>query len=262
MKIALVQFKCKSGDVEENVSRLESFSVKAKELGADAVVFPEMSDTGYHIPTILKCASPADGLPRTRLAETAARLRMWIISGLSLREDGGVFNTAVAMDPNGETVAEYRKVHLFTGEPVREHESLRPGHKLVTFDMAGIKTGLMVCYDLRFPEMARSLMCAGAELMLLPAAWPTPRIAHWTTLSTARAIENQCYFLAVNRCGTDENLTLGGRSIAVDPAGQVLCEAGPTDEQVLVTEISNERTMSVRKSMSVLSDRRPAVYRI
>lgn len=262
MKIALVQFKCKSGDVEENVSRIESFSVKAKELGADAVMFPEMSDTGYHIPTILKCASLKDGLPRLRLAETAARLQMWIISGLSLREGGDVFNTAVALDPSGAVAAEYRKVHLFTGEPVREHESLRPGEKLVTFEMGGIKTGLMVCYDLRFPEMARSLMSAGAELMLLPAAWPTPRIAHWTTLSTARAIENQCYFLAVNRCGTDENLTLGGRSIAVDPAGEKLCEAGHTDEQILIADISSEKTMSVRKSMTVLADRRRDVYRI
>lgn len=260
MKIALVQLRCKPGDVANNLTRIEQHVATAAGNGADVVVFPEMSDTGYDMPAIARTAAPADGEPRRAISELARRHRIWIVAGLSLREGGRIFNTAVAFSRGGETVSEYRKIHLFGGMQDPEHEYLTAGDRRLTFDLDGLRVGLMICYDLRFPELARSLVVVdGAEAIFLPSAWPSPRIAHFPALCIARALENQCYFLGINRSGNDGGLPFGGASIAVDPLGTRLCDA-EQDETVLYADIDRRAVLEAREKFVWLRDRRPEKY--
>jgi predicted amidohydrolase len=164
----------------------------------------------------------------------------------------------VLLDGGGAVLATYRKVHRFgfgAGEPVL----LQPGEHLVTaaleVDGASTTVGLATCYDLRFPEMFRGLLDAGAELVLVPAAWPARRVAHWTLLARARAIENQQVVVAVNTVGTHAGHEMGGYSQVVGPMGEVVGEAG-TDEQVLVVDVDMTTVATARQSFPVLDDRR------
>lgn len=260
MKIALGQLICKLGDVPANLAAMERLARQAKAQGADAVVFPEMSDTGYDMPTILRTASGAVGAPRRRLAMLAQELSMWIIAGLSLREGEEVFNTTVVFDRAGAVKAEYRKIHLFSGQPIAENTSLAAGRDLVLFDFEGLCTGLMICYDLRFPELARALTLAGAEMLVIPSAWPPARIAHWDALLVARAIENQLYVAGVNRGGRDGEVEFGGHSAAIDPAGKYLYRSEDSSENIFVVEVMSASVREVRQAFRFLHDRRPALY--
>ena len=133
---------------------------------------------------------------------------------------------------------------------------LSAGTDVVTTDVDGTTTGLATCYDLRFPELFRAFVDRGAELVLLPSAWPTPRIAHWSLLTRARAVEDQAYVVAVNGCGDQgASLALGGRSVVVDPWGTVLAEGGD-HEEVLVVDLDLAQVAKVRADFPVLADRR------
>lgn len=262
MKIALAQMECKLGDVPGNVSAMVEQIRAAKTQEADVIVFPETCDTGYDMPTILRTASTAEGEPRVRLAQAARESSMWVVAGLSLREGDRVFNTAVAFDRAGNLAAEYRKIHLFTGEPACEHKSLAAGESQCVFDLEGVPTGLMICYDLRFPELARALMLAGAELLIIPAAWPQVRAAHWDALLVARAIENQLQVIGVNRAGRDGELTHAGRSTAIDSLGKHLHLTPDNHSQTVVVNCDIASVRDVRRRLKFLPDRRPELYRI
>lgn len=262
MKIALAQMDCKLGDVAANLDKMDQLARAARATGADAIVFPEMSDTGYEMQTILRTASPADGVPRQRLAALARELQMWIIAGISLREGSSVFNTAVVFDRTGKAVAEYRKIHLFSGADVCEQEHLSAGQGVALFDFEGLSTGLMICYDLRFPELARAITLAGAEAIVVPAAWPPARIAHWSALLVARAIENQIFVIGVNRSGRDSPIEFGGRSAAIDPFGKHLCESVDAIQKTFVVNVLPDDVRTVRAGYPFLRDRRPGSYRV
>jgi len=261
MKIALAQVECKLGDVFGNLQMMRDCIDRAAADGADMIVFPEMCDTGYEMQTILRHAATADGAPRREICASAARHRVWVVAGLSLREGERVFNTAVVFDRAGAIAGEYRKSHLFTGAPVCEHEHLAAGDSLVVLPVEGFRVGLMICYDMRFPEVARSLTLSGAELIVAPTAWPVARIGHWTTLTAARAIENLAYVIAVNRVGIDSGLQFGGSSQAVAPWGEPLCQAGGIKPQIVTATVDLAAVRDARQSSRVLRDRRPEIYR-
>jgi predicted amidohydrolase len=187
-------------------------------------------------------------------------MRITVVVGLSERVGGDIYNTALVLGPKGERIAKYRKTHLITAEPVCEQNTIRPGDALALCDIAGFRAGLMTCYDIRFPELARKLVLAGAEILIVPAAFPRTRIMHWEALGVCRAIENQVYVAAVNRVGTDEGLTFGGSSRLLDPYGDVLASASETDETLLVGEVTRERLTEVRNGLKVFADRRPELY--
>lgn len=262
MKIALAQINCKFGDVQSNLATVASCVAEAKSRGADAIVFPEMIDTGYEMQTISRLAADKDGEPRRQLSAMARNNSMWIIAGLSLREGAKVFNTAVAFDRAGELHTTYRKIHLFTGEPAPENKTFTAGDAMCIFEMEGLHVSLMICYDLRFPELARASMLCGAEVMIFPAAWPPIRIAHWSALLKARAIENYSYVIGVNRVGKDGESEFGGRSTAIDPSGLLLCEQDENSARLDVVDLLPERIREVRNSAPALRDRRPELYRI
>lgn len=167
-------------------------------------------------------------------------------------------NTAVVLGPDGEVVATYRKIHRFgfgSGEP----RLMEAGTELVVTDLPApadaLTVGLSTCYDLRFPELYRAQLDRGAEMFVVPAAWPAARVEAWRLLARARAIEDQCFVLACNTAGTHAGVEMGGYSAVIDPWGTVLAEAG-TDEEILSVTIDPDAVAQAREKFPVLADRR------
>jgi len=261
MKVAAAQISCAVGDVEANLRKIRDFSARAQEGGAELVVFPEVAETGYAMPVIAAGATPWTEGAVPELQKTARDLSIAIICGVSEREGAVIYNSQIFIDANGNMVGSYRKTHLFTGTPVGEDECFVPGNELKSFPFGVFHLGLSICYDLRFPEVYRTLAIEkGANVFILSSAWPFPRIEHFRTLVTARAIENQSYIISSNRVGTDEGITCCGSSAIIDPYGVTLASASTDREEVILAEVSEEVITSVRKKMAVFAQRRPDVY--
>ncbi|MDN5797142.1 MAG: carbon-nitrogen family hydrolase [Intrasporangium sp.] len=266
MKVAVIQLGYGDGEpVVERTARATAL-VRAQQ-GHDLVVLPELwSAGGFDYRAWAERAEPVGG-PVTQALASAARDAGVTLHGGSIVETGppqtgdghGCWNTSLLFSPDGQLVATYRKIHRFgfgQGEP----KLMDPGAELVTVDVpvAGgepVRVGLSTCYDLRFPELYRALLDRGAEVFLVPAAWPMPRVGHWSLLGRARAIEDQCAVVACNTAGTHANHEMGGHSQVVDAWGGVLAEAG-ADEQVLSVEIDIPAIHQAREAFPVLADRR------
>ena len=222
--------------------------------GADLVLLPELwPNGGFSYDTWEARAESLDGDVVSALRAATRDLGAVVHMGSFVERDdaGRLFNTSVLLDRDGSILTTYRKVHLFgfgEGEP----KLMTAGDGPVVHDRFGLAT----CYDLRFPEQFRGLLDAGAQVVLLPAAWPAKRVGHWRLLARARAIENQSYLLACNTAGTHAGVQMGGYSAVVDPWGEVLAEAGPDAEEVLVVELDDELVARTRASFPVLADRR------
>jgi len=262
MKIALAQIACAPGDVSANCALMVEQAARARAAGCSLVVFPEMSDTGYAVEVIRQAALPVTGEAFQAMKRVAARERIFIAAGLSERKAGKIYNTLSVFDPRGALIGKYRKAHLFNPPPVKEGDCVTAGNRLVLMDIGGFKCGLMICYDLRFPEMARSLALKGAEVILIASAWPFPRSEHWQVLLRARAIENQCYVLAANRTGTDAGSNFCGSSSVIDPYGMALGVAAPDRSQLVIADIDRATLDWARAKMPVFGDRRPDIYRL
>jgi len=230
---------------------------------SDLVVLPELwVQGGFAFDTFEATAEPVEGPSVTAMAAAARRARAHVLMGSFVERaaDGRLFNTAVLLDPSGAVVATYRKIHLFgfdQGEPT----VLAAGDEVVTAQVGGTTVGLATCYDLRFPEMFRALLDRGAEVVLLPAAWPRPRIAHWRLLAQARAVENQQYVLACNTAGTQGPVEMGGSSLVVDPWGTVVALAPEQGEAQLDVDLDLPFVAKTRDGFPVLADRRAEVFR-
>lgn len=242
------------GDAEpitDRVSRVADL-VRAQR-GADLVVLPELwPNGGFAYDGWEGSAQPLEGPVVTALCAAAKDLGATVHLGSLVERDetGRLFNTSVLIGPVGEVLTTYRKIHLFgfgEGEP----KLMTPGTDVVVHDGLGLAT----CYDLRFPEMFRALLDGGAEVDLVPAAWPAKRVHHWRLLAQARAVENQSYVVACNTAGTHAGVPMGGGSLVVDPWGEVVAEAG-TEEEVLVVDVDLELVRSTRATFPVLQDRR------
>jgi predicted amidohydrolase len=262
LKIAVAQIACAVGDVSVNVQKLRNFSARAKQAGAELLVFPEMADTGYSMSAIREHATTWNEGAVPALRATAKELSLAIISGVSERAGSCIFNAQVVIDRAGEVVAKYRKTHLFTPAPIEEHKCFTCGGELTAFDLQELRLGLSICYDLRFPEIYRALAAdRGANVFVISSAWPFPRVEHLRTLATARAIENQSYCILANRVGTDHGTTFCGSSAIIDPYGVIIAAASGDREEPIYGEISLTVVQSVRERMPVFSHRRPELYR-
>ena len=262
MKVAAAQIACALGDVDANLAKMRDFSARAKNEGAELIVFPEASDTGYSMPVIRDHAKPWTEGAVPALQEMAKEFGLTIVAGVSERDGGAVYNSQVFIDPRGQLVASYRKTHLFVLPPNDESSCYTPGDKFVSVPAAGFNFGLSICYDLRFPEVARALALQhDANVLLVSSAWPLPRVAHLRALAIARAIENQSYLVLANRTGVDAGVTCCGTSAIIDPSGMVLASASGDREELLVADISAEVIAEVRGKIPVFSHRRADLYR-
>lgn len=268
VRLALAQLEVAGSRVEHNVDRAVAAIERAADRGADLVALPELFTVGYFaFDSYARSAEGLDGPTLTRLADLASELGVAIQAGSVVEDleasadagydvpaESGLANASVFIDRDGDYRAVYRKQHLF-GYGSAETGLLTPGETLPTVEFEGFTVGMTTCYDLRFPGLYRDLVDRGVSLMLVPSAWPYPRVEHWRTLPRARAIENLAYVATVNGSGTIGDDTLLGRSTVYDPWGTTLASAG--DDPALVTaEISPSRVAAVREEFPALRDRR------
>jgi predicted amidohydrolase len=262
MRTAVVQLEY--GDGEPVEERTERVAHLVRELaGHDLVVLPELwSAGGFDYAHWWARAEPVDGPVANAMAQAARDAGVMLHAGSIVERlpQGGIegrmlANTSLVFTPNGDLAAVYRKIHRFgfgAGEPAL----MEAGEHFVLLDLPdGHRAGLSTCYDLRFPELYRAQLDAGATVFIVPAAWPAVRVAHWTILGRARAIEDQCLVVACNTAGTHAGTQMGGRSQVVMPTGEVLAEAGTT-EQVLSVDIDMASVLVAREEFPVLGDRR------
>ena len=261
MKVAAAQIFCAPGDSDTNVRKIRDFTALAKKSGVELIVFPEMTDTGYSMPVIEKHARPWKNGVVKDLQKIAKKNSIAIIAGISDREDDAIFNAQVLIAANGEVLGKYRKTHLVTAAPLDERVCLAPGNEFVSQKIDNFTLGLSICYDLRFPEMARTLVVKhGANVIVNSSAWPVVRAEHLRILAIARAVENQSYFIIANRVGTDDGVTFCGSSIIVDPSGKILAAASPDREEMIAAEMSADVIAQVRNLVRVFDHRRPELY--
>lgn len=256
MRVALIQLQVDlAEDRPARIARVcESIAARSD---ADLVVLPEIWPTGYFaFEQYASTAEPLGG-PTVRALAEAARAAGVHLHGGSIVErgtDGALYNTSLLFSPAGELVHAQRKFHVF-GHQSREAELLRGGNEIGVHPSPFGGIGMTTCYDLRFPELYRMLVDKGAQILIVPAAWPTARLGHWRLLTRAHAVENQCFLLACNTAGTQNGVALGGHSAVVDPWGEVLAEAGP-GEQILTADIDCGQVAQVRAAFPALKDRR------
>ena len=255
LKAALGQFAV-SKLWEETAQTSLDLMARAKAGGADLLVLPEgILARDITDPDIVRrSAQPLDGPFVTRLLEASRGSRLTTMMCVhSPAFDNRVWNTLIAIR-GGELIAQYRKLHLYDAFSVKESQNVVPGSDVPPLiEVAGMKVGLMTCYDLRFPELARRLVVDGAELLVLPSAWVKGPLKemHWSVLVTARALENTSYVVAVGECGA-RNI---GHSMVVDPLGVVTVCAGESPA-LLFADIDPARLTQARRELPVLQNRR------
>ncbi len=260
MKIAIAQMECIVGNVSSNLNKISVFTEKAAEQGSRVVIFPEMADTGYDLSQIARHASSWDRGPIERIRQIAEKNGMYIICGLSELTGGRIYNVLAVVGPDGKLMAKYRKTHLAAFSPLHEEKIFTPGDSLETVQIDDLTWGLMICYDLRFPEVSRCLVLEGSEVLVLSSAWPLPRLRHWNTMIDARAIENQVFVAAANHAGKNSGAIFCGSSKIVDPFGVTIAATSEEREALIVGELDKTELLRVRKTMPVLEQRREDLY--
>ncbi|MGW7403182.1 carbon-nitrogen family hydrolase [Streptomyces sp. NPDC054833] len=255
MRASLIQIAVDEGESVESRRRRVAALVR-DQADSDLVVLPELWTTGaFAYEEFAREAEPLEGPTYEVMAKAASEAGVWLHAG-SIPErdpDGPLYNTSLVFSPSGDLVAAYRKIHRF-GFDKGEAVLMGAGQDLVTVRLPGTTLGVATCYDLRFPELFRGLVDAGAETLVIPAGWPERRRAHWTLLARARAVENQAFVLACGTSGTHGRVPQAGHSIVVDPWGDVLAEAG-AEEQVLTVEFDPGRVATIREQFPALKDR-------
>ena len=267
LRVACIQMTT-AGDKAANVAQAKELVGRAAQSGARLVALPETWAYKGGSAGILASAEPLEGPSNAVLAGLAAEHGVYVLAG-SLYEtgpsSGRVYNTSALFGPDGRLLTAYRKIHLFdavsAGLVYRESDDLVPGNELVTAKVDDWTLGLTICYDLRFPELYRSLALRGAEILLVPAAFTAHTgAAHWEVLLRARAVENGCFVLAPAQVG--EHLpgrACFGHTMIVDPWGTVLAEVDDGADFVMA-DLDRETLTRVREQIPSLRNRRPGTY--
>ncbi|MGW7238902.1 carbon-nitrogen family hydrolase [Streptomyces sp. NPDC054804] len=255
MRASLIQIDVNEGESVESRRRRVTALVR-EQTDADLVVLPELWTTGaFAYEEFATEAERLEGPTYEAMAKAASDAGVWLHAGSIPERDpeGPLYNTALIFSPSGELAAAYRKIHRF-GFDKGEAVLMGAGRELVTVRLPETTLGLATCYDLRFPELFRALVDAGAETMVVSAGWPERRRAHWTLLAQARAVENQAFVLACGTAGTHAGVPQAGHSIVVDPWGEVLAEAG-AGEEVLTVDLDPAKVAVTREQFPALKDR-------
>ena len=249
---------------EENLAKAETFVRLAAERGATLIVLPEVF--AWRGPRAEEPAQiePIPGPTSERLRDLARRHQIYLLAGSFLEKGDGSrsYNTSLLLNPQGDILAHYRKIHLFDVDipgqvRVKESDTKEPGKEVVASATPLGVFGLSVCYDLRFPELYRQLATKGAEVMFVPSAFTFPTgAAHWEPLLRARAIENQTYLIAPNQIGKNAHGYADyGNSMIIDPWGKVIARA-PDKECFITAEIDRDYVEKVRRELPCLAHRR------
>lgn len=261
MKFSVYQMEIIPGEPNRNRKKVEKWIEKVvKEERPDSIVLPEMWTTSYKLTHLDELADVAGEPTKSFLRDMAIRHNVNIIGGsVANKVDDQIFNTSFVFNASGELVYEYSKIHLVP--MLDEPKYLTGGTKKVeTFELDGIKMGIIICYDLRFPELARSLALEGAQVLFVVAEWPSARRKHWTSLQIARAIENQMYVVSSNSIGTFDGVEYAGSSMLIDPWGDVIEQGSTNQEETLSCSLDLEKVKQVREEVPIFSSRVPNLY--
>ena len=263
MRVGFIQNNPVFGEVEYNLSKVESLLTQYT---ADLMILPELFSTGYHFlnqKEVLKLSEPIPEGPTTQtLIRICDKNQISIIAGIAERNENRSYNSAVVIGPNGY-LGKYRKIHLFGTEKNCFDQGNLP---LKIFNIGAARVGVMICFDWRFPETARTLALGGADLIAHPSNLVLP---HCPQAIITRCLENRIFIVTANRVGTEERipgnaLNFIGQSQVVDPDGNILCRASEKEEETKIVDIDIEksRNKSISSGDDLFIDRRPDLYRI
>jgi len=263
IKVALAQICCRQEDKAENIRKMRESVTKAKKQGADFVIFPELSLTGYVVrDQIYELAETIPG-PSTKAIESIARkTRAHLVFGmpeLSEKAQATIYNTAVLVSPEG-VIGKYRKMYLPTHSVFEEKRYFRPGHQAATFDTRLGKIGLIICYDVFFPEVSRLTRLKGAQLIVCISASPAVRRTFFEVLTVARAIENTAFLAFVNLVGIEDGLHFWGGSRLIGPGGKVLVQAKYDEEDLAICDVDYTDIKPIETFVPTLKDLRPELF--
>ena len=266
MKIAVLQTGV-AADKDKNLLSAENSIKAAAEQGADLVMLPEMFCCPYSNAFFGEFSEPAEGKIWTALSETAAENSVAVVAG-SMPEsaEGRLYNTSFVFERKGRQIARHRKVHLFDvnfqgGQYFKESDTFTAGNEITVFDFEGMRFGLCICFDMRFPELTRLMTLQGAQAILVPAAFNmTTGPMHWETMFRQRAVDDQVYTIGCAPA-RDENAEYisYGNSIICSPLGEVIRRAG-TGVEMLLADLDPESIRSARAQLPLLSGRRTDLY--
>jgi predicted amidohydrolase len=255
LRVIGYQFDLAWEDAARNVAMVEAWLLERRPQPGSLVVLPEMFSSGFTMnPGAV--AQPEQEATETRMADWARQYGVWLVGGLAVRQSDRSTNEAVVVGPDGRVTVRYRKQRPFT--PGGETSCYAAGHEPVVFDWNGLRVAPFICYDLRFPELFREATARWRpELYVVIASWPDKRVSHWLRLLQARAIEGQAYVLGVNRTGSDPSHRYPGRSVVVDPMGEIVADAGPS-AGVAEAMLDLPTLREYRSKLPFLDDQRPA----
>jgi predicted amidohydrolase len=258
--VASIQAAVTLGGVNENIEKLLSLLNEAKQrYSPDIILLPETWNVGFFPENVSELADDPEGFTQAKhIGAWAKENAVNVVAGsVAVVEDGHVKNRAFVFDRSGKAIATYDKIHLFS--PGKEDQFFTPGSQRLLYKLDGITCGLIICYDLRFPELSRRLALEGAQILFVPAQWPFPRVNHWQVLSCARAIENQMYVVTCNGAGTAGDIRFCGHSAIIDPFGEVLAQADEK-ETIIAATLDLNKIEEVRSRIPVFKDRNPKAY--
>lgn len=253
MKIACCQWDIAWENRSENYRTVRNLLAKTRLPPGSLLVLPEMFATGFsmNVPTVCE---PSPSESERFLQSLAGELSLFLVAGLALLDqDGRPRNQAVIVGPEGQIIDRYNKIQPFTLGG--ESQQYYAGTEIVLFKWQQCTVAPLICYDLRFPELFRTAVRRGAQLFTVIANWPVKRDRHWVTLLQARAIENQAYVVGVNRCGTDPKHSYSGRTLIVDPHGNILTEMG-NEEGIVSADLDLATLQAWRLEFPALQDMR------
>lgn len=246
LKVACGQLASEPGKCLVNLDKAGWMIRQAKVAGAELVVFPELFNVGYDF-DVIKGMHYDFAETEAVLSRTARDKGIYLACGVLEVVDEVWYNSLIVWDKYGERAATYRKISLF---PLSKEETVfTAGSNITTVNVGDFKLGLMICFDIRFPEISRRYMEEGCDGIIVASAFPFPRLDHWRTLLKSRAIENQMYIVAANRTGKDGELQFLGNSCIIDPWGTVKATASETDEGVIFHDLQLEKNAEVRKAI-------------
>ena len=263
MKVGLVQFKS-STNKDENLKKITSYISKAADKKAALCAFPEFlmfyTDSSQTPKDLASMSETIDGEFVSSIAKSAKDNCIQVVGSFYERSNkkNRVYDTSFIIDKSGKVISKYRKIHLYDALGFRESDKMTSGSKLTKPTKTTIgKMGMLICYDLRFPEMSRSLAIAGSEILVAPSAWVKGKMKeeHWLAINKTRAIENGCYVIAPDQVGN----IYCGRSLVVDPFGNVLLDL-KHKQTIGFADIDLNKVKQTRKILPLLKNRRPDIY--
>jgi predicted amidohydrolase len=267
MKVAAIQLNSQDNK-KENITKAIKYIAEAANKGTDFVVLPEYVDFMGEDNEKLENAETIPGPTSNAFAKIAKEHGIYLLGG-SIHEkeiNNSIYNTSLLFNRDGKMIAKYRKVHLYDAQfkerhTVNESEIILPGDEIITAETSFGTVGLSICYDVRFPEMFRSLALMGSQVIFAPAAFPMyTGSLYWEVLLRARAVENQCFIVASGQFGTaPPDQVLYGNSMIIDPWGTVLARA-PEKESIIIADIDLSYIEKVRNNIPCFNHRRPDVY--